>query len=243
MISAWLLLLFLSVFPSWFVVPIADTSSTNGSSRTGHCSSVRTFETQYRCETPTSSVLFDGHIPTLTEIDGHMWASQLLTLQATTPIVLLDFSNTPNYFGIWTVEFIIFNCPEWGISIPRIIFYEFDSNSNILELGFSTPTISSCDSLVKICMRLHTSSTSLSMSSFPGQLYLAEVTFYANSFSCPRDSIITTQPPPDTTQPPPDTTTHQAVNFTITSSPDTTTSPLPPTSKFTLDVHIIQHID
>ena len=34
-----------------------------------------------KCEASTSSVLFDGNIPTLTGLDGDMWASQLLTLQ------------------------------------------------------------------------------------------------------------------------------------------------------------------
>ena len=36
-----------------------------------------------RCDAPDSSVLFDGNIPTLTGLDGDMWASQLLTLQKT----------------------------------------------------------------------------------------------------------------------------------------------------------------
>ena len=46
----------------------------NGSSATGNCSNYA----NGACNDP---VLFDGHIPTLTGLDGDTWASQLLTIQ------------------------------------------------------------------------------------------------------------------------------------------------------------------
>ena len=54
----------------------------NGSSRDGHCLRYSNTETAIHCFTPSTSVLFDGHIPTLTGLEGNTWASQLLTLQA-----------------------------------------------------------------------------------------------------------------------------------------------------------------
>ena len=73
-----------------------------------------------RCNAPTSSVLFDGNIPTLTGLDGNMWASQLLALQLHNQSrieITSDFRGRP---GVVKVELVIFNCPEWGIAIQAI---------------------------------------------------------------------------------------------------------------------------
>ena len=64
-------------------------TSVNGSSATGNSSNY----TSGACNDPASSVLFDGHIPTLTGLDGDMWASQLLTIQE--PSVLILFDSPP----------------------------------------------------------------------------------------------------------------------------------------------------
>ena len=58
------------------------------------------------CTDPTSSVLYDGHIPTLTGLDGDMWASQLLTLHTTTrrTDITFDFSTTPDFREVRRVE-------------------------------------------------------------------------------------------------------------------------------------------
>ena len=66
------------------------------------------------CTDPTSSVLFDDVIPTLTGLDGD-WASQLLTLQraaSTRTTVLFDFTGTQGYVGLTGVEVVMFNCLE-----------------------------------------------------------------------------------------------------------------------------------
>ena len=48
--------------------------SVNGSSATGHCSNVNSADHEgiSTCADPTSSVLFDGVVPTLTGLDGDM---------------------------------------------------------------------------------------------------------------------------------------------------------------------------
>ena len=85
----------------------------NGSSADGNCSNVTS---DYNCTDPTSSVLFDGHIPTLTGLDGDMWASQLLTLDrvplAPSVVIFFDFTATPDYTGVEAVEVVAFTCPH-----------------------------------------------------------------------------------------------------------------------------------
>ena len=97
----------------------------NGSSATGGCSSdAPHLDYYYRCATPTSSVLFDGVIPTLTALDGNTWARQLLVLGR--PIIEhgvfnfdFNFDNTL-YAGVGQVEVVIFNCLEWNIVVRKI---------------------------------------------------------------------------------------------------------------------------
>ena len=67
---------------------------------------------------PLSSVLFVG-IPTLTGLEGDMWASQLLTLNTSTSSasITFDFTNPTdrngptNYTGVSVIEIVMFNCP------------------------------------------------------------------------------------------------------------------------------------
>ena len=72
-------------------------TSVNGSSATGNCSNYASGA----CNDPASSVLFDGHIPTLTGLDGDMWASQLLTTQGSGVLILFDFTDTPITILVW----------------------------------------------------------------------------------------------------------------------------------------------
>ena len=68
------------------------------------------------CNAPHSSVLFDG-IPTLTGLEGDMWASQLLTLNTCTSSarITFDFTNPTdrcrltNYTGVPYIEVLMFN--------------------------------------------------------------------------------------------------------------------------------------
>ena len=211
-----------AVFPSSFFFPADQTMSVNGSSATGNCSSVLTLRSQSRCDTPTSSVLFDGNIPTLTGLDGDMWATQLLTLQISNPSIreiISDFTDTPGYDGMEGIELVMFNCPEWGIAVQtvRLLTAASIAETTSLTQIFAVPTITSCDSLVRICIPVVIVQPVIDLEFTPppdsNWTHLAEVTFYGSG-SCPPDTVITT-PPPDTTSPPPPLTT-PATTFHIT---------------------------
>ena len=192
--------------------------SVSGSSATGHCSNVSKSGERLICRDPTSSVLFDGVIPTLTGLNGDMWANQLLTLQRTTvtrPVVTFDFTDTPGYVGLpGRLEVVMFNCPNMRISASTIRVRT--SSSQLVNQIMVNIGITSCDSLVRVCTPITTVQPSISLDFMVGtnsdmhniMVYLAEVTFYAaNSAStCPPDTIITPAPPDTTiTKAPPDT--------------------------------------
>ena len=171
----------------------------NGSSSTGRCSNT----TRQNCFTPTSSVLFDGNIPTLTGLDGDMWASQLLTINTTanTAEITFDFTTTPNYTGVGRVEVVMFNCPEWRISVRLIQLLSAISISGSRTFITSiSPTTTSCDSLVIVCISHNVSSirpvlTLVFISpSTSNWVHLAEVTFYASDSTCPPHTTITLPP-------------------------------------------------
>ena len=177
----------------------------SGSSATGHCSSVSSTGGISLCTDPTSSVLYDGVTPTLTGLDGDMWASQLLTLQTTTTrtFVIFDFTDTPGYVGLsGRLEVVMFNCPDMGISASTIRVSTSSSplGSTIPLMGVNI-VITSCDSLVRVCTPIATTQPSITLEFIIGansnMVYLAEVTFYAASSAstCPPDTIITTAPP------------------------------------------------
>ena len=207
--------------------------SVSGSSATGHCSNVSNTGSRLNCRDPISSVLFDGVIPTLTGLDGDMWASQLLTLQKTThtrPTVIFDFTDTPpGYVELsGRLEVVMFNCPNMGISASTIRVSSSSSPSvSSTPLKDVNINITSCDSLVRVCTPIMTVQPSIYLQ-FPysDMVYLAEVTFYAASSAstCPQDTIITTAPP-DTIAP---STTAlevlQTVSLTTTPSGTTNTS-------------------
>ena len=190
--------------------------SVNGSSSTGNCCN----GTNRTCSKPNSSVLFDGHVPTLTGLDGDMWAGQLLTIQTTQSVtnVIFDFTDTPGYDRIERVEVVMFNCPQLIASTTIILtgatardqsFNTFDSTS--------VSSLTSCESLVRVCLSSTVSQPLIGLQFTLDQdsdwVYLAEVTFYARGTTCPPNAIlnqtssdITSPPPPACTTPPPDTT-------------------------------------
>ena len=216
--------------------------SVSGSSATGNCSRVTSNGVISTCTNPTSSVLFDGVIPTLTGLDGDMWASQLLTLQRETSAratVLFDFTDTPNYNGAISgrLEVVMFNCPENGISASTIIVSISSSPSvNPTQLMDVNIGITSCESLVRVCTPIATTQPSITLFFVIGassdMVYLADVTFYAASSAstCPPDTIITTAPPdtiittalPDTIAPPTTALEVPQTVFLTTPVPDST---------------------
>lgn len=177
---------------------VTRTASVNGSSSNGLCPNIISDEITSNCTTPASSVLFDQHIPTLTGLDGGMWASELLTYQTNfnsffNPDIYCDFGNIPNFIRLERVEIVMFNCPQWGIGVPSVsVLHESGT------LITSTPiTITSCDSLVRVCLRAETTVpfVTLRFGSSPDTdwVHIAEVIFYDTGV-CPADSIVISLP-------------------------------------------------
>ena len=188
----------------------------NGSSETGYCEDPWQLLGIVSCDHPETSVLFDGNIPTLTGLHGDSWADQLLTLNT----ALLEEKDTliqlslPNIKRL-RLEVALFNCPEWGIATSRItiqtsqLFHQDYSRSKDID-----PTLTSCDSLVRVCMPIDTKHTlgNLRFDPPPGSnwTHLAEVTFYTDTSTCPPDTVLNHHPtpslPPSTTAVTTDTT-------------------------------------
>ena len=210
------------IVPSNYIYPSAETLSVNGSSQDGRCSSTPYFIN--KCEDPTRSVLFDGNIPTLDGLNGSMWASELLTVQIRQPSGIEIISNFAGSSGVERVELVMFNCPEWGIAVQAIGIRRATSiSSTRTPIGAIIPTITSCNSLVRVCISslAITDLQVIYLQFIPApdsnRTYLAEVEFYQDNATCQQDAIIATPLRPDTTTPPPPDTT----------TPDITT-PRPP---------------
>ena len=180
-------------------------TSVNGSSSVGDCVSFALSSNIITCRNPASMVTFDGNIPTLSRLDGNRWASELFTLETSDgeADITCDFQD---FDTVLRVEIVMFNCPQWGIGVQSIALLE-DGDSVISTIN---PSVTSCDSLVTVCLSTDTSVPTLTLGFqlSPGSswVHLAEVTFY-------RDSSVTCSPDSVTTQPsPPLETTTQAIS-------------------------------
>ena len=173
----------LVVYPGSYELNVPAVSE-RGSSATGHCSDVS--DSGRVCNAPRSSVLFDG-IPTLTELEGDTWASQLLTLNTSTSSVSItfNFTNSTNrngpttYTGVSVIEVVMFNCPPRGIGIPSIGVTIPGS-----FLGSIAVSDSSCNFFVRVCSREFSTSLNEMALVFNSPLqyvYLAEIIFYSSS--------------------------------------------------------------
>ena len=162
--------------------------SESGSNVTGFCSSLA--DSGRVCNAPLTSVLFDG-VPTLTGLDGVMWARQLLTFDTSVSPASITFNFTtatdnngitlPLYTGIETIEVVMFNCPTRGIGAGNIAILADGSVIDTIPLNdFST----SCDYLVRVCVDTTLSTSSqiitLNFNSVLQRLYVAEISFYSN---------------------------------------------------------------
>ena len=166
----------------------------NGSSATGHCSSVDRSNNAFTsiCSHPTSSVLFDGVIPTLTGLDGDMWASQLLTLNSTGSIKISFAFSTIQIVNL-RVELVMFSCPEWGISVQSVKLKDI-----VIGSSGDLNSITSCDSLVRLCVPATAINplvvtVQFDLGTDSNWVHLAEVTFYNDNTTCPPDTTITTE--------------------------------------------------
>ncbi len=156
--------------------------SIHGSSATGHCSNVS--DSGRVCNTPRSSVLFDG-IPTLTGLDEDMWATQLLTLNTSTSSssitfdfnTVFDTNGVTTYTGVELIEIVMFNCPSKGIGANSI---QVLGDNNVIGTIAIEP---SCSHLVRSCnMALSTTARIITLVFDTSlQPYIAEISFFSNS--------------------------------------------------------------
>ena len=190
-----------SVVFLWRYYTYSTPASVNGSSDTGNCASGNNPLT---CSDPQSSVLFDdpGGMPILTGLDGDMWASQLLTIQTNVNTLFdITFDFTVEFTLIVKrveLEVVMFNCPQWEIGAQIIQVIDVQDTLTV------APT--SCDSLVRVCLSLSSTTTRYTLRFHsPGSivywLHLAEVTFWGNNLTCPPDIVITEPTTPPHTSP------------------------------------------
>ena len=176
--------------------------SVNGSFPLGQCSSHVNIEMTLFCTEPASNVLFDGVISKLTGLDGDMWASQLLTLEKRVDdpvLVFLTFATAPISAAVQRIEMVMFNCPQWGVSVQEIVIARFPdsdlSNSNSNQAFTTSVDITSCDSLVRVCISVSTDAPRLltvgfTQDSKSSWVHLAEVKVYNDSSICPPDTVV-----------------------------------------------------
>ena len=185
--------------PSHYNYSILQVFAANGSSATGGCSDVLSYLTTpyFTCTTPTSSVLFDGVIPTLTALDGNTWAGQLMITQGSRHY----YFGFTNITQVRRLEVVVFNCPQWD---TNVYYIEVSARRN---RGFTFPPeyfipVYSCDSLVKVCIPIDINSSKirLGFKSQRNYVHLAEVAFYGSSTPCPPFTTIPGNWTPKTTQ-------------------------------------------
>jgi hypothetical protein len=180
-----------------------------------------------------------------------MWASQLLTLNVADRIrsdIISDFTLVPNYDRVERIELVMFNCPEKGISVQTINVL---TSSSLSEATLSLRTykllITSCDSLVRVCITQFTnqSDSVIYLRFIPPTgstwAHLAEVVFHGRGSMCPPDAIITTLITDTTTlvstTPQPATTTLDATSDATSAQPPS--SPAPSPSSTTIIIVIV----
>ena len=148
---------------------------------------------------PTNSVLFDGHIPTLTGLGGSTWASQLLTLNPNTRTteITFNFTATPGYSRLERIEVVMFSCPEWGIGedIIRVLTTPITASGMTPLESHNINQPNSCDSLITVCIPIQTTQPLLALQFHlleSNWIHLAEVMFYGNGNVCPVRAAVST---------------------------------------------------
>ena len=163
-------------------------ASVDGSSEDGRCSLLSNRrDGGQRCRTPYGSVLFDGVIPSLHEINSSMcWASQLLTLFGGT-LITFDFTRPTNinntvipFTGISVIDIVMFNCPSRHVGAIGIAVLDV---TNWIPTYVSIANNTSCNHLIRTCIDSFNTFSSVIVLGFispRSHIYLAEVKFYSN---------------------------------------------------------------
>ena len=188
-----------SVIPSYY---LAATDPMD----TGYCfSATATKLMSTNCSQPATSVLFDGDtsadVSTLNDTNG---VPGILSLDRFgSKAVTFDFTHTPRYEGIKRIELVVFNCKVFR-TVREVIVLEAatpDGVHDLLQVMNVRDAISTCDSLVRICVSqrimLPVLTLQFVLSQPRGRVHLAEVTFHVDGITCPPNDFIT-RPPPTT---------------------------------------------
>jgi hypothetical protein len=164
----------------------------NGSSATALCSNLSATDSldSFQCNTPDSSILFDGKLPQHIWYNNsdNSWARLFFTAQQTIDrrkhVMHFDFTGQPDYAGVGMVELVVFNCPDWGIYLKAV---------SLEEGATYTTERQSCASLVTVCFPLQTLKRQFTIEFiFLQWMHLAEIVFYGGYCNCGRTEVSST---------------------------------------------------
>ena len=163
----------------------------DGSTVNGLCSEY--INSRMICNAPRTGVLFDDIIPSQIFLHGHYWASELLTIRASSFAITFNFNYhvygidaMNNTLEIRSVQVVLLNCPPRGISVADISIWDVSSTPQLITTIKNI--LSSCENFVKVCFDLNTYITSqqiaLKFRGVNNSIYLAEISFYRNVEQC-----------------------------------------------------------
>ena len=194
----WIFLLFFTqVFPDQYII-IGTVESINGSSSDGGCENSLDLRDIFNCQGERESVIFDAAVPNLTVSDfqGEDWARELLTIQTeSSTFTLIVFQFLSTLVSVEAVEIVLFNCPQWGISIDTIRIQA--GQDSILQ---DMRQLTSCDSLVSVCLPVNFTVNELEFVQRPGSdwIHLAEITIFERGSDASCQSAFQPSQPPGT---------------------------------------------
>ena len=146
--------------------------------------------------------LIDERIPTLTGLEGNFWAGRLLTvprdiIETGSIQMVVDFRDEPDYQGQQVIEFVMFNCLDWGIGARSIRIYagsDLFTRHDELFTDF-TVTTESCDHLVHLCVYTHTNFPVLNIEFFGSDwIHIAEMIFHDQPLPLDEDQVMVNCP-------------------------------------------------
>ena len=133
---------------------------------------------RFHSDKPNSSILFDGNVPTST----NDFTEQTLTEQTYTPVkakeyvMNFDFAGQPDYTGVGTVEFVMFNCADEGRLLDSMV--DDDGVEYSLDVW-------SCHKLVRKCVSFQTIRPQRFSLRFKRPCWMmAEMVFYRSNCTC-----------------------------------------------------------
>ena len=152
-----------------------------------------------------TSVLNDGILPALSGVSSNpasQWASELFTMRRSETDQIVLSVVLPSGRTHDRVELTVFNCPQWGIYVPRVIVEI--AGVSIIVANATLPDVS-CEYLLKFCVEFNGAVGSPNLKLiFPYQnnsnfVFLGEVTLLNDPINpCHPPEIITMQETPQT---------------------------------------------